>query len=119
MTPSSDMVRTGGSALSVAWYYNSMKPVDIQLNTMFAASFPDDYLDYGIVSQAGRFYDDDQSAWLGRAIVHKLQVEAHRDGLDPPGKPAACFPVGRYVGGEIYFPDLGVKLRCAHFHRVS
>lgn len=77
MTPSSDMVWTGESALSVAWYYNSMKPVDLQLNTMFATSFSDDYEDYRAVSQAGRFYEDDQSTWLGRTIVHKLQVHMH------------------------------------------
>lgn len=90
-----------------------MKDIDLRLNAMFAASFPSQYQDYDAVSQAGNFRAEDASVWLGRALVHKLQVAVHRDGLDPPGKPAACFPIGRYTGGEMYFPDLGVKLRCA------
>lgn len=97
--------------MTVKWYYRSMRHIDLQLNTMFAASFPDLFEEYVAVAQAGNFYSEDASAWLGRAIVHKLQVEVHRDGLDPSGKPAATFPSGRYSGGEMYYPDLGLKFR--------
>lgn len=115
MTPSSDMVRTATSAQTLQWYYDCTKPIDVQLNTMFAASFPDAYEQYKTVSEAGKYLDADASVWLGRAILHKLQVELHRDGLDPPAMPAASFPTGKYSGGEMYLPDLGIKLAYVFF----
>lgn len=101
--------------MTVPWYYDCMQPIDLQLNTMFAASFPEQYQDYKTVSAAGKFLECDASVWLGRAVLHKLQVEMHRDGLDPPGMPAASFPSGQYSGGEMYLPDIGVKLAYVSF----
>lgn len=103
------MIRTGAPAMTVPWYYKYMKDVVIQLNSMFTAGFPDKYEEYVAITQAGNFYPQDVSAWLGWAIIHKLQVEVPHDRLDPSEKPVASFLSGRYVGGEMYYSDLGLR----------
>jgi hypothetical protein len=77
---------------------------------MFKVSWPEDYEKYRKAFEAGVWVEDDPGPWLGRAIVWKLQVLPHRDGLD--GGPTAIFCLGRFSGGECYLPDLHIKLRC-------
>lgn len=48
------MVRSVGSAMTAPWYYDCMEPLDLQLNTIFATSFPNQYKDYKSVSASGR-----------------------------------------------------------------
>lgn len=78
---------------------------------MFEVAFPVEYAKYKVAFDAGQWYAENPGPWLARAVVYKLQVDNHRDGLDADG-PAACFGSGRYVGGELYLPDLGAKLSC-------
>jgi hypothetical protein len=111
MIPSADNFRSASAALAVSYYYQATKPAAVLLGSMLKVSWPEDYKLYRQVFEAGKFQPDNEGAWLARAIVHKLQVDVHRDGLDPSGKPTASFPMGYYSGGELYFPDLGLKLR--------
>lgn len=76
---------------------------------MFKASFPKEYQRYKKAFDAGVWLAQDPGPWLGRAIVYKLQVLPHRDGLD--GGPTAMWNMGSYTGGELYLPDLKLKLR--------
>jgi len=49
-----------------------------------------------------------QGPGLGRAIVYKLQVDAHIDGLDDD--PTAIFNIGSFKRGKLNLPDLGLIL---------
>jgi hypothetical protein len=74
---------------------------------MFRVAYPAYYEKYRLAFEAGVWEEADPGPWLGRAIVWKLQVYPHRDGLD--AGPAACFPMGSFEGGQLYLPDLRLK----------
>jgi hypothetical protein len=93
----------------VRYYYHGTDRVAIYLDAIFAVSFPEIHDKYQEAFAAGRWIAEDRGPWLGRAIVYKLQVKPHRDGLD--GGPAAIFNVGPYEGGELYLTDLGLKFK--------
>lgn len=78
------------------------------LSACFKVAFPDYHEKYKAAFEAGVWMTDDPGPWLGRAIVWKLPVRTHMDGLDEG--PTAIFNVGRYTGGNLDLPDLGVKL---------
>ena len=109
MVPSSDLLRTGKGALAVETYYLNTQKVALYLAGMFKAAFPDYYHKYSQAFEAGQWTDSDPGPWLGRAVVWKLQVGTHRDGLDEG--PAACFPCGKYEGGHLCLPDLNALLQ--------
>lgn len=79
-----------------------------RLSAMFKVAYPEYFEKYRKAFQAGVWEPSDPGPWLGRAIVWKLQVHVHRDGLDEG--PAAIFPMGYYKGGELYLPDVELKL---------
>jgi len=110
MTQSQDMHGRGrcGTTQFVRRYYEGSRPVALYLSECFKAAFPDYYQKYKSAFQAGVWMEGDPGPWLGRAIVWKLPVKTHMDGLDEG--PTAIFNVGRYTGGDLYLPDLGVKL---------
>jgi hypothetical protein len=107
--PSADMVRTASANQAVEWYFQHTIDLAIALDAMFKVSFPADYKTYEKAFKAGQWIQSDPGPWLGRAIVWKLQVLPHRDGLD--AGPTAIFNLGRYEGGEAYFTDLKLKLK--------
>lgn len=112
MAPSADLRHAVKAAKpQVERYYKVSRPFAIRLSIMFKHAFPEYWAQYRQAFQAGRWYriKDDPGPFIGRAIVYKLQVLPHRDGLD--GGPAAIFPVGRFKGGELYLPDLDAKLQ--------
>jgi hypothetical protein len=111
MVPSSDLFRSSSAALALSYYYKATEPAVTHMGHMFKVSFPEEYEEYRTAFAAGRFVTDDPGPWLGRAIVHKLQVLPHRDNLDKTCRPAGAFNVGYYVGGDLYLTDLKVKLR--------
>jgi hypothetical protein len=80
----------------------------VRLAAIFSVCFPQYYQKYRAAFDAGVWYESDPGPWLGRAIVYKLQVHMHQDGLD--AGPCASFPVGYFTGGEAYLPELGAKL---------
>lgn len=89
---------------------HATKPVAQLLAQYFKLAFPDCYQRYSRAFDAGVWELADPGPWLGRAIVYKMQVGVHVDGLDGQG-PTAAFPVGWFEGGEMYLPDLGLKFR--------
>jgi|SRR5258707_7707321 hypothetical protein len=108
MTPSGDILRSGKGAIGVQQYFASSAPVAFFLNELFKVSFPAYHEKYKPAFAAGRWVESDPGPWLGRAIVYKLQVDIHVDGLDDG--PAAIFNVGSFTGGKLNIPDLGLVL---------
>ncbi|GLB36943.1 hypothetical protein LshimejAT787_0312300 [Lyophyllum shimeji] len=105
---STDFVRNANAAQTVEWYFQATQSMARRLAAMFKVAFPDYYQKYRRAFNAGVWTRSDPGPWLGRAIVWKLDVYMHRDGLD--GGPTATFPMGAYQGGEFYLPDLRLKL---------
>jgi hypothetical protein len=68
---------------------------------MFSVCFPKFYLKYQRAFEARVWLMSDSGPWLGCAVVFKLQVYLHRDGLD--AGPCACFPMGLFTGGRLTF----------------
>lgn len=111
MTPSRDMTgRTASGQMAVGLYFKLTRPVALFLAQCLKVSFPDYYERYKDAFEAGVWTREDPGPWLGRAVVWKLDVDMHQDVLDDG--PAAIFNMGDYEGGgELYLPDLGVKLQ--------
>ncbi|KAH9920744.1 uncharacterized protein B0H18DRAFT_880753 [Fomitopsis serialis] len=81
------------------------------IRSVVQVAFPEEYLLYEKAFQAGVWEPAHPGPWLGRAVVWKLQVGPHRDGLD--AGPACIFNCGHYTGGEAILIDLEAKLRYA------
>lgn len=117
-TVSTDFARNMTGAMAVRYYFKATPSMARRLAAMFEVAFPEYYKKYCQAFEAGIWETQDPGPWLGRAIVWKMQVLMHRDGLDHG--PAATFPMGYFLGGKMYFPDLGLKLtylrsrRCDH-----
>lgn len=90
-------------------YFEGTQELALLLGNMFQASFPKFYLKYEAAFKAGKWTVADPGPFLGRAVVWKLDVMPHQDGLDEG--PTAIFPMGRFTGGECYLTDLKLKLR--------
>ena len=112
MVPSSDMFGTGQGAMGVKSYFIATQKASAKLAAMFKAAYPVYYEKYKKAFAAGVWIEDDRGPWIGRAIVWKLQVGLHKDGLDEG--PALCFPCGDFTGGEICLPDLDAILQWVH-----
>lgn len=110
MTHSRDMAGRGTckGQMAVSRYFQGSRSVALYLSECFKVAFPNYYFQYQAAFEAGAWTTEDPGPWLGRAIVWKLPVETHVDGLDDG--PTAIFNCGRYRGGELYLPDLKVKL---------
>ncbi len=94
--------------MAVRHYLEGTQNLALILAEAFRVAFPDYYSKYQKAFDAGVWYDEDPGPWLGRAIVWKLQVRPHVDGLDDG--PTAAFNCGSYDDGPMYLPDLGLKL---------
>lgn len=103
--------------MAVRWYFKVTRPVAILLAEYFRVCFPKQFHTYEAAFKAGIWEQADPGPFLGRAIVYKLQVKSHLDSLDGDG-PAATFPMGSFVGGAMYWPDLEAKLRSVPFHPI-
>ncbi|KAK6980848.1 hypothetical protein R3P38DRAFT_3376595 [Favolaschia claudopus] len=83
--------------------------VAIYLSCMFEVAFPQYYLKYCAAFKAGVC----PGPWIDSAIVYKLRVMEHVDGLDDG--PTASFCVGDFESGEMYFRKktfVGQNLSC-------
>ena len=110
MVPSADMLgRNARGALAIRLYFEETREIALYLHELFKVSFPDDAEKYAKAFAAGVWEHADPGPWLGRAIVWKLQVNAHRDSQDEG--PAAIFNLGTYSGGDLYLPDANLKFR--------
>lgn len=110
MTHSTDMAGryTCKTEMAVKRYFEGSRPVATYLGACFEVAFPDYYHKYKAAFKAGVWMSEDPGPWLRRAIVWKLPVKTHMDGLDEG--PTAIFNVGNYTGGDLYLPDLKLKL---------
>ena len=109
MIPSADLLKTAQGAGAVRVYYRATQRVAAQLAAMFKASFPQYYERYKKAFAAGVWYKEDKGPFLGRAVVWKLQVGLHQDGLDDG--PALIFSCGQYKGGNLCLPQLDALLQ--------
>jgi hypothetical protein len=89
-------------------YFHATRLVVDTLSGKFKSLFPDQYSILRSSFEAGKIEESDPGPWLGRALVWKMQVAMHRDGLD--GVMGAILNTGCYSGGCIYFPGIGLKL---------
>jgi len=94
--------------MAVRRYYAATRGLALFLAELFRVAFPVYYLKFKEAFEAGQWLEEDTGPWIGRAIIWKLQIDTHQDGQD--GGPTACFNFGDYVGGEMYIPDLLLKL---------
>ncbi|KIY62946.1 hypothetical protein CYLTODRAFT_360727, partial [Cylindrobasidium torrendii FP15055 ss-10] len=97
-------------ATAVSHYYSETRDIAIYLASLFKASFPAYYEKYSKAFEAGQWTEADPGPWIGRAVVFKLQVECHVDGLDNGPSAIFCAGEGRFSGGECLLPDLNIKL---------
>ena len=110
-----DIFPTCNGAVEVKYYFIATEALAIYLAKMFKVSFPEYYEKYRHAFAAGHWFGNlDPGPWLGRAIVYKLQVLTHVDGLDDG--PTAVFNFGYYTEGEMYLPDLGLKLEYSIYY---
>ncbi len=79
-------------ALQVKHYLTLTRSQALRLATYFNATFPLVYAKYQQAFDAGVWLKVDPGPWIGRAIVYKLQVYVHVDGLDDG--PTTTFPTG-------------------------
>jgi hypothetical protein len=103
------MLKGSHAALAVRYYFQATAETAEFLKAYFTVAFPEEFPRYQKAFEAGVWINEDPGPWLGRAIVYKLQVEAHQDRSD--GGPTAIFNVGQYTGGELCLPDLEIKLQ--------
>ncbi|KAJ7757874.1 hypothetical protein B0H14DRAFT_2976374 [Mycena olivaceomarginata] len=97
--PSSDFFRGCQAALAVRYYYRATGEVAIYLSCMFEVAYPSIMQSTPRPSKPVFGSLRIQGHGLGRAIVYKLQVSEHVDGLDDD-----------FEGGPMYLPDIGMKL---------
>lgn len=117
MLPLKDSLRGCQAAVAVCWYYKATREVADLLSAYFQKAFPDYHQKYAKAFEAGIWHAEDSGPWLGRALVYKLQVLPHVDGLD--NGPTASFAAGFFTGGEMHLADLGLKLRCVNFFQFQ
>jgi hypothetical protein len=106
---SKDWLRGSSAAMAVQWYFEATREIADLLSAYFKKAFPEYHKKYSEAFEAGRWSQVDPGPWLGRALVYKLQVLPHVDGLD--NGPMACFSVGYFTGGDMHLSDLGLKFR--------
>lgn len=120
MTASTQMTGCGGArrAEAVKSLIAATSEVHAMLARMKKVAFPNDWQRNSKTYRSGIWEKEDhvQGMWLGRALVWKMQVKLHRDGLDGAKGVCACFNRGYYEpacegGGLIVFPDLGLAFR--------
>lgn len=90
-------------------HFTLTRTLGLYLKELFQVAFPDFFSKYEKAFDAGAFHLADPGPFLGRAIVWKLPVELHKDGLDD--RPTIIFDCGSYTGGILYLPDLGLSLQ--------
>ena len=88
-----------------------IEPAQVYIEELFKLAVPSVHQRSAPVFKAGVWVKDDNAPWIGQALVWKLQVDCHWDGLNEG--PAAMFPVGNFNKGELYFPDLKLKQQYA------
>ena len=89
------------------WYEEAMGALHTIISAYFKRVWPNEFAKYQTAFQAGRWFDIKDCVFLGHAIVYKMQVRQHRDGLDRDI--CAILATGSYEGAHAIFPDIRVK----------
>ncbi|KAF8232938.1 hypothetical protein L208DRAFT_1269430, partial [Tricholoma matsutake] len=108
LTPSKDSLQGCQATMAVKWYYQVTEEVAHLLSAYFKKAFLEYHRQYSKAFSAGIWNLEDPGPWLGHALVYKLQVLPHIDGLD--NGPTTCFPVAYFTGRAMHLSDLGLKL---------
>ncbi|KAJ7208450.1 hypothetical protein C8J57DRAFT_1484478 [Mycena rebaudengoi] len=87
-------------------YFKVTEEATIHVAQAFKAIFPQYYEHYEAAFKAGVWYTEDRGPFLAWAVVYKLLVYMHMDGLD--NGPTLTCPAGFFKGGEMYYPDIDV-----------
>ncbi|KAF6755994.1 hypothetical protein DFP72DRAFT_1067298 [Ephemerocybe angulata] len=106
--PSGDTAKGGMAALVSDHYFRKTLPVSHGIRSRFKLAFPEYFGPYDEAFLAGQHNMTDPGPFLGRALVWKMQVLPHQDGLDEG--PAAIFPSGYFEGGVLSITDLNLRL---------
>jgi len=99
---------TGERDAAVKSFLSRTKETVQFISTFFARAFPAHHELFTAAFNAGVYDTRDPGPFLGRALVWKLHVDPHVDKGD--NGPAVIFNFGNYTGGELYLPDLNLKL---------
>ena len=100
-----------GAARSVNAYYTRSYKAASFMNRAYRAAAPEDWEVRSKEFEKGRWLEHDPGPWLGRALLWKLQVSAHRDITDGKFHLGGKTNEGDYDGGTAVYPDFGLKLR--------
>ncbi|KAJ7809628.1 hypothetical protein B0H14DRAFT_2524617 [Mycena olivaceomarginata] len=103
--PSADMAAgTAAQSKAVVHYFQVTYEFALVVSERFRGVFPDYHARYLKAFKAGCHLPlDDPGPFIGRAIVWKLQVRAHLDGLE--AGPVGTTPEGGFGRGGLVFPD--------------
>lgn len=93
-----------------AAYFAITRELAIIVAECFKVLFPKHYDQYKEDFERGVWDRTDPGPFLGRAVVFKLQVYLHQDGLDRG--PTVSISAGYYAGGAMHFPDLDAVYGC-------
>lgn len=112
MTHSLDMADRGkaGGQKAVNHYFQLSEPIALFVHELFKVAFPDVAQKYAAAFKKGEWQMvKDLGPFWGQALVYKMPVDVHQDGLDDGL--LAMFPCGFFTEGRLDFPDLGIKLQ--------
>ncbi|KAJ7201413.1 hypothetical protein GGX14DRAFT_371243, partial [Mycena pura] len=102
--PSKDMTGNPMQVKAVTHYFKVTNDYALVVGERFRGIFPDWHERYSKAFQAGcSLPGDDPGPFIGRAVIWKVQVLVHLDGLD--AGPVATTPEGSFRGGGFIFPD--------------
>lgn len=108
--------RSGEAALANNQFFHSTSEYQAWISTAMEEFLPELSIRYRALFKAGCVNSFDASIHIGHALVYKLQGGTHMDKGDDNEFPTASSAAGTYTGGEIYFPDLSVKLKSVRAH---
>ncbi|KAJ7817997.1 hypothetical protein B0H14DRAFT_1379582, partial [Mycena olivaceomarginata] len=107
--PSRDMNAGGLKAAANVHYFKATEEVALFIGEFFKVLFPEEYERYKEDFERGVWLTEDPGPILGRALIYKLQVYVHQDGLDRG--PTASFPCGFFDEGAMTFTDIDAVYR--------
>ncbi|KAK0185382.1 hypothetical protein F5146DRAFT_937634, partial [Armillaria mellea] len=89
-------------------YSMNIDQQSILLNVLTKKFYLTEYATLTRIADAGRWILENQSCFLGLAMVWKLQVDAHADECDWHLCTITCG--GNFMGGALHLPDLNISL---------
>ncbi|KAK7018053.1 hypothetical protein VNI00_018426 [Paramarasmius palmivorus] len=103
---SKDMIHTSSASTSVAHYYQANDLLERHISTIIEVFFPHDHAVLAPAREAARVMNTSGGCYNARAIVFKLPLLLHCD--DGDTTVSVSFASGRFTGGYLYIPQLGL-----------